>query len=655
MPFDTNLLLTAETLRLSSDLTRGQAIQDTFAVRSHATGKYLILDETQARVLNEFAQPRTVPEVLEDCIRNRKCPALREFYALIVNANDAGVLCGELAPPSSAEPAVRWLATLPPKLALFAVVLSVLAAVAVPILKSPTVPATWLQVAASWAAASGAASLGHVLAATTLRGAGCEVYRPRLRWLFGLIPHFAVDLRDACMASRSARAAIHSSVVVPLALVSAVGGWLGQPWAFVSSCALLLEFRPVGGSIANVLFDLLRRKPLRSTDQTTFGESELTLGEQLGFESHQIDWRTAMMRVGFVVAWITVAIHFAARAFRYNLVPHLRDWQLWRTALIGLAVGIVAAVGLWFANLVQYRVVRALKVAWRAWVRHWHRWITPPDPMLDPAKIESLVRNNPLLGRLDFEAQTELIARLQPYAARPWKKIIAFEEDPPFVALIVSGSISIYRRHKTGRRSRFLRLIEGDLFGAHKLVDPDYPSLEVLAKTPVRALTLTRDEFVQLVVNKLGARIVRSYAHKQLFLLRTASLCAKWRPTAVERLAELAATTTHQAGGKIVCQGQQVVNLCILYEGRARALRGSKQIGTLKPGDMFGEISVLQSSAATADVEIRDEARLLLINRADFIRFIARNYRVALMVERLCSRRLGYPIFPLDGDAFQDR
>jgi len=116
-----------------------------------------------------------------------------------------------------------------------------------------------------------------------------------------------------------------------------------------------------------------------------------------------------------------------------------------------------------------------------------------------------------------------------------------------------------------------------------------------------------------------------------------------------------AGTATHSAGGKIIIQGQEVGSLHVLYEGKARTVKDRQLIASLRPGDFFGEISLLQTSAATADVETTEETRCLVVNRVEFIRFLARNQHVALQLERFCSKRLGRPIFPLDHESFDVR
>jgi CRP-like cAMP-binding protein len=246
----------------------------------------------------------------------------------------------------------------------------------------------------------------------------------------------------------------------------------------------------------------------------------------------------------------------------------------------------------------------------------------------------------------------ELAQHVRPFTARPWSTIIGFDDDPQFVGLILSGSAVVHRRLKSGRKTRFLNLVEGDLFGAHRMVDNDISTLEVRTRTPLWGLAIEREAFQRLVVDKLGLAAVRNYMHKHLFLQRATPVCAEWRPAAVARFAELAATAAHAAGGKIIARDQEVASLYVLYEGQAQASQGGKSVGRIAPGDFFGEVSLLQASAATADVEPTDDSRCLVVNRIEFIRFMSRNHHVALQMERLCSKRLGRPVFPIDDRGF---
>jgi hypothetical protein len=190
--------------------------------------------------------------------------------------------------------------------------------------------------------------------------------------------------------------------------------------------------------------------------------------------------------------------------------------------------------------------------------------------------------------------------------------------------------------------------MESDLFGAHHLFEESSGGFEIRTRTPLVALTLDHADFKRLVVDRLGPAAVAAYLQKHLFLQRSSPVCADWRPATIARFSDLIATASHAAGGRIIKRGQEVPNLYVLYEGRARALDRNKRGARINPGDFFGEISLLQTSAAVADVESRDDSRSFVVNRMEFIRFMSRNHHVALQMERLCSKRLGRPLFPLD-------
>src|SRR5688572_32986794 len=90
-----NLLLSAEVLRRENGIIRGQSVGNSVAFKRIRSQTYLIVDKLQAGVLAEFAQPKNVPEALENCISTRKCPSLGEFYDLILKAHRAGMLRSE--------------------------------------------------------------------------------------------------------------------------------------------------------------------------------------------------------------------------------------------------------------------------------------------------------------------------------------------------------------------------------------------------------------------------------------------------------------------------------------------------------------------------------------------------------------------------------
>ncbi len=655
-----NLLLSAETLRRDTGLARGQSVGGAFALKRVASQTYLIVDRLQAGVLAEFAQPKNVPQALENCIRDRKSPPLHKFYDLILKAHRAGLLRSEElctdAPVTIERPPVRWFISLKPRVSTVLLGLGTLAAVSVAFQRwGAVLPSHWTDFVYGWLAVCGALSLGQTLAAGALRGAGCEVHHPHFRWL-SPVPHFAVDLADACMAGRLGRATILSALLLPLPLVTILGLWLRAPWALFPFVALFVAYCPFGATPLGRLLALLRREPLLSTDSTPLFDAGLSLREHLSEIWRRFDGRVATLQLLAAAGWAVALGTVAWQLLHLPVMDLFHDRSHWEKALLALAGALAVAGLLWLAAAIHRRAVATVVALWRRTRLAWRRARQPlVNPVTHPDLVEELIRRNPLLGRLDPMAQMELAQCCQPFEAGLWRTIMRFDTAPDAVCLIVSGRASIYRRLKSGRKTRFLRVQEGDLFGAHHLVDPANASLEVRTHTRLVALAIPVADFQRLVIDRLTVPAVCAYVHKHLFLQNSSPLCAGWRPSAIARFVDLADTAEHSAGGRILARGQEVASLYVLYEGHARARDKDKRTSQLAPGDFFGEISLLQTSAANADVDTKEEARSLVVNRVEFIRFMTRNHHVALQMERLCSQRLGRPLFPLERCAFEER
>jgi CRP-like cAMP-binding protein len=652
-----NLLLTAENLQRDPTLLRGQKVRGTFALKRVASHTYLVVNELQARVLSEFAQARSVPQVLERCICERKCPALREFYDLILKAHAAGILRSEeictAGPATIEKPPVRWAVSIKPRVATLLVCLAAVAGTGVAFCYSGAVlPVRTIDFVAGWLAVCAALSLGQIFAAAALRGADCEVYHPHFHWKT-LAPHFAIDQTDACMSKRLGRATIHAVSILPLALITAVAFGLRQSWSLLPLAALFFQCRPVGCSPVGQILQLFRRTPLLSTDSKPLFSAPMEFSERLRLAWQRFDGVVAAMKLLSSAGWAVGLACVVYRILDLNVAGIFQDWSLWAKTLLTLGT-ILGGIGLlWLVGEGRSHALGTLKSFWRRTRLAYSR--LRPAATLSLDHIERLIRLHPLLGSLDPDVQMELAQCLRPFRAPAWRMLAKFGQEPPFAGLIVSGRVTIYRRLKSGRKTRFLRLIESDLFGAHQLFEEPGAGFEIRTRTPLVALTLDHADFKRLVVDRLGPAAVASYLQKHLFLQRSAPICADWRPATIARFTDLVATANHAAGGRIIKRGQEVPNLYVLYEGRARALDRNKRGARINPGDFFGEISLLQTSAAVADVESKDDSRSFVVNRMEFIRFMSRNHHVALQMERLCSKRLGRPLFPLDRLSFEQR
>lgn len=71
--------------------------------------------------------------------------------------------------------------------------------------------------------------------------------------------------------------------------------------------------------------------------------------------------------------------------------------------------------------------------------------------------------------------------------------------------------------------------------------------------------------------------------------------------------------------GKVLCaEGRGGDDFFVILEGHAQATRGGRKIRTLKPGDYFGEVALLDNAHRTATVTAIEPMRCFMLARSDF-------------------------------------
>ncbi len=119
-----------------------------------------------------------------------------------------------------------------------------------------------------------------------------------------------------------------------------------------------------------------------------------------------------------------------------------------------------------------------------------------------------------------------------------------------------------------------------------------------------------------------------------------------------EALAIIASTTTeesHATGTKIFQYGDIGDKLFIILEGKVRISRdlsgmGEEALAVLGPGEVFGEMSLVDEAPRSADARVHERCRLLVIPKEEFddLLFLHKDlaYEVLWNCVRLLTARL---------------
>lgn len=101
--------------------------------------------------------------------------------------------------------------------------------------------------------------------------------------------------------------------------------------------------------------------------------------------------------------------------------------------------------------------------------------------------------------------------------------------------------------------------------------------------------------------------------------LRGVSLFASCSKKDLEKIAKACEEITFAAGTLIVDQGQTGTEAFVLLEGTVGVKRNGKEVATLEPGAIFGELSLLDHGPRTATVTCQTECQVLLIAQRNFL------------------------------------
>src|SRR5688572_31140776 len=104
--------------------------------------------------------------------------------------------------------------------------------------------------------------------------------------------------------------------------------------------------------------------------------------------------------------------------------------------------------------------------------------------------------------------------------------------------------------------------------------------------------------------------------------LRRVELFSSLKQRALERIASIAHEETHARDAVIFQHGDVGDKVYLILEGKVRIVRqipglGEEALAVLGPGQVFGEMALLDESPRSADALCHDSCRLLAISKED--------------------------------------
>jgi CRP-like cAMP-binding protein len=213
--------------------------------------------------------------------------------------------------------------------------------------------------------------------------------------------------------------------------------------------------------------------------------------------------------------------------------------------------------------------------------------------------------------------------------------------------VLARGTVHVVRAGAGGTPQTLATLSDGSIFGEMALVSATPRTASVVAVDDCDVLEFDR-EALAAASGDVGtiARALDKFARERLLnnLLATSPL---FKPLDRKQRFDLVARfSAHDvpAGTVVIAEGQPGQGLFVVLSGEVDVTKVDGQervlLATLKPGEVFGEISLLHDEPTTASVSAATNATVLFLAREVFQRLIAAVPEIRAYVESLGEERL---------------
>src|SRR6516162_8936620 len=102
--------------------------------------------------------------------------------------------------------------------------------------------------------------------------------------------------------------------------------------------------------------------------------------------------------------------------------------------------------------------------------------------------------------------------------------------------------------------------------------------------------------------------------------LKTIPLFSSLSDKALNTVSVFATETSVSTGKRLVHEGDYSYDLIVIESGTADVIKGGEVIGSLGPGDVFGEMGMLSGGRRMADVVATSSMRLITLGKSDLRR-----------------------------------
>jgi CRP-like cAMP-binding protein len=259
----------------------------------------------------------------------------------------------------------------------------------------------------------------------------------------------------------------------------------------------------------------------------------------------------------------------------------------------------------------------------------------------------------PLISLLHAEAIVPVLDLMQTQHFRPGEFIV-HEGDPcTTVYLLAAGEVEIIQGEKESRS--LARLASGSIFGEMALLSdgPRMASARALRESDLLLLPVPEMQLVMEDLDDITLAVARFTRQRFLAnLLASSPVFRHFDPERRRHIMERFTSVGIPTDEIIIREGQPGPGLYLILGGEVEVTKadaGSQvHLATLREGSVFGEISLVQDTPATATVRASRGGEFLFLSREDFHELVAEHPQIKEALKNLSRDRLAEQQSALD-------
>lgn len=274
-------------------------------------------------------------------------------------------------------------------------------------------------------------------------------------------------------------------------------------------------------------------------------------------------------------------------------------------------------------------------------------FVIPLDEELDAAFLEALgepeeqptptIPPTPLFSSLDPGSLRSIVRKASVRHFQDGEKIIREGEPGDSLFVLVEGEVRVY--HEGSPPIELTRLQEGAFFGEIAVLTRFTRTSTVEAATDVTVLEISTEVIGELIDEHPAVlKVLLKFFRDRLVdtLIETSPLFAPFARSDRAALASRFQLLEAEPGTQFLTAGEEADGLYILLSGRLEVNPG---VGPLRPGDIFGETSLLTEDPAPYGVTARSKCWVLKLERRTFREVIMTHPQVLAYVADVADRR----------------